>query len=162
MRRILVTLSTLAMLAVLVALPLSFLLWHVTRDDRGIPANLVYGFGWYGRDLDVVCSRGTISIMAFLTRDAPRSTLDITYAGFALDRYSFPVSKTEYCVDYKCTIALALPLVIFALYPLTAAIRGPLLRRIRRRRGRCVMCGYNLTGNTSGTCPECGGRSDRC
>ena len=27
---------------------------------------------------------------------------------------------------------------------------------LRRRRGFCVMCHYNLTGNTSGICPECG------
>jgi len=26
----------------------------------------------------------------------------------------------------------------------------------RRRRGLCVRCGYNLEGNTSGDCPECG------
>jgi len=26
----------------------------------------------------------------------------------------------------------------------------------RRRRGLCVKCGYNLAGNTSGVCPECG------
>lgn len=26
----------------------------------------------------------------------------------------------------------------------------------RRRSGRCVRCGYNLTGNTDGLCPECG------
>ncbi len=26
----------------------------------------------------------------------------------------------------------------------------------RRRRGMCVACGYDLTGNVSGTCPECG------
>ena len=26
----------------------------------------------------------------------------------------------------------------------------------RRRRGKCVACGYELTGNTSGICPECG------
>jgi uncharacterized paraquat-inducible protein A len=26
----------------------------------------------------------------------------------------------------------------------------------RRRRGLCVKCGYDLTGNTSGVCPECG------
>jgi hypothetical protein len=25
-----------------------------------------------------------------------------------------------------------------------------------RRIGICLTCGYNLTGNTSGTCPECG------
>ena len=35
------------------------------------------------------------------------------------------------------------------------------LRRTRRRsRGRCVRCGYDLTCNESGVCPECGARSD--
>jgi hypothetical protein len=29
-------------------------------------------------------------------------------------------------------------------------------RRHRRRHGRCVKCGYDLTGNVSGACPECG------
>jgi hypothetical protein len=33
-------------------------------------------------------------------------------------------------------------------------------RRVRRRRrrgpGHCARCGYNLTGNVSGVCPECG------
>ena len=29
-------------------------------------------------------------------------------------------------------------------------------RRRRRRTGSCARCGYNLTGNVSGTCPECG------
>jgi hypothetical protein len=28
--------------------------------------------------------------------------------------------------------------------------------RDRTARGQCGRCGYNLTGNTSGTCPECG------
>jgi len=31
-------------------------------------------------------------------------------------------------------------------------------REIRRKRGQCVQCGYNLTGNISGVCPECGQR----
>jgi hypothetical protein len=33
-------------------------------------------------------------------------------------------------------------------------------RRIARRvkRGCCAECGYNLTGNVSGVCPECGVR----
>jgi hypothetical protein len=29
-------------------------------------------------------------------------------------------------------------------------------RRLIRRAHRCRQCGYNLTGNTSGVCPECG------
>jgi hypothetical protein len=35
-----------------------------------------------------------------------------------------------------------------------------LLRR-RPRKGPCVKCGYNLTGNESGICPECGTRIER-
>ncbi|HYO11257.1 MAG TPA: hypothetical protein VER17_19995 [Tepidisphaeraceae bacterium] len=31
--------------------------------------------------------------------------------------------------------------------------RGP---RVRRHGGRCAECGYDLTGNQSGVCPECG------
>jgi hypothetical protein len=43
-------------------------------------------------------------------------------------------------------------------YPLICLVRGiPGWRRNRRRRhGHCLKCGYNLTGNTSGVCPECG------
>jgi hypothetical protein len=29
-------------------------------------------------------------------------------------------------------------------------------RAERGRRGLCVWCGYDLTGNESGVCPECG------
>jgi hypothetical protein len=32
------------------------------------------------------------------------------------------------------------------------------LLRYRRQAGLCIYCGYNLTGNTSGICPECGER----
>jgi predicted Zn-ribbon and HTH transcriptional regulator len=32
---------------------------------------------------------------------------------------------------------------------------GRKLRHHRRRRGLCHRCGYDLTGNTSGRCPEC-------
>jgi hypothetical protein len=44
---------------------------------------------------------------------------------------------------------------------LTAVLPGYLLatvvRRLRSRGpGMCSSCGYNLTGNTSGVCPECG------
>lgn len=48
------------------------------------------------------------------------------------------------------------PLVVFAAYPILAFIRGPARRYRRRKRGLCIKCGYNLTGNVSGVCSECG------
>lgn len=35
-------------------------------------------------------------------------------------------------------------------------IAGPLRRASRRKSPTCIKCGYNLTGNISGVCPECG------
>ena len=35
-------------------------------------------------------------------------------------------------------------------------LRAEISRRRRMRTGLCQSCGYNLTGNTSGVCPECG------
>ncbi len=37
-------------------------------------------------------------------------------------------------------------------------IRGPVRQLWRRWRGHCIDCGYDLTGNRSGRCPECGTR----
>ena len=47
-------------------------------------------------------------------------------------------------------------LAALALYPTVAFIRGPLRRHRRQKKGLCLQCGYNLTGNTCGFCPECG------
>jgi hypothetical protein len=48
-------------------------------------------------------------------------------------------------------IPLWLPLAVFTVF--TAAV----WRRARRiPPGHCQVCGYNLTGNVSGICPECG------
>jgi hypothetical protein len=37
-----------------------------------------------------------------------------------------------------------------------ARVAAVIRRRCRRQSGCCTHCGYNLTGNTSGVCPECG------
>ncbi len=52
-------------------------------------------------------------------------------------------------------VSLWVPLVLLVIYPCFALMRGPVLRLRRRRNGLCTRCGYNLTGNTSGICPEC-------
>ena len=49
--------------------------------------------------------------------------------------------------------------LIFGAYPFVYFVRQrPRERQIARRRehGQCIHCGYDLTGNQSGTCPECG------
>jgi hypothetical protein len=43
-----------------------------------------------------------------------------------------------------------------AFLALPAALLIASLGRRRRRPGTCRRCGYNLTGNVSGVCPECG------
>lgn len=47
-------------------------------------------------------------------------------------------------------------LVLTIAYPVLAVMRGPLRRWQRRRKGHCANCDYDLTGNESGVCPECG------
>ena len=39
------------------------------------------------------------------------------------------------------------------------AVRPRQRRTYRHVRGLCQACGYNLKGNASGVCPECGARS---
>jgi hypothetical protein len=46
-------------------------------------------------------------------------------------------------------------LLVFGAVPLLRASRALAATRSRRR-GHCAACGYNLTGNVSGVCPECG------
>ncbi len=46
-----------------------------------------------------------------------------------------------------------------AVFSSLAVVTGVVLGRIRfcpQPRGHCAGCGYNLTGNVSGICPECG------
>ena len=58
------------------------------------------------------------------------------------------------CLEAGCP--LWFPAMIFLSFPAYWVGFGP-LRRIRRRaRGHCEKCAYDLRGNESGICPECG------
>jgi len=48
------------------------------------------------------------------------------------------------------------PAVLLLLPALVAFVRGPVRRSVRRRRGRCLSCGYPLIGLPEPRCPECG------
>jgi len=76
----------------------------------------------------------TIHVQAFGTNDAPAA----------------------HATRWSAHVSLWWPTVplLFAWFGYACA--GPVRRRRRRRRGRCATCGYDLQGNESGVCPECG------
>ncbi len=53
--------------------------------------------------------------------------------------------------------------MLFAAYPMIVLVFGARRRRRERRRrdDECLECGYKLTGNESGVCPECGTEIER-
>ncbi len=93
----------------------------------------------------------TIEYGPYTWRTRPRQYFAPPFAGFG---YAHHRTVNQ---EYR---ALKIPywalLLLFIAYPTRAFIRGPLRRWRRSRRGECLACGYNLTGNVSGVCPECG------
>ncbi len=85
--------------------------------------------------------QATVDFLADLLRPTPRS-----FGGF---------SWTATRLDCPRWASIALVLLI-ALHPVRALVRGPIRRWNRRRHGLCSECAYNLRGNVSGRCPECG------
>jgi hypothetical protein len=61
-------------------------------------------------------------------------------------------AQAEYCFVFPIWFLYSLLIG----YPILVFLRGPVRRRWRIRRGRCARCSYELRGNESGTCPECG------
>ena len=77
------------------------------------------------------------------------------YYGFLAETrgYAFsPRDGTWYTVVSIPCWALAAPAALLPAGRLASSTR----RRFRRRRCACASCGYDLTGNVSGVCPECG------
>lgn len=67
--------------------------------------------------------------------------------------------------SWRHTTSLDLPLwlalALASPYPFFTFFKSVIAARSRRRRGAaglCVSCGYNLFGNVTGRCPECGTR----
>ena len=58
-------------------------------------------------------------------------------------------------VEVPPALALLIPLIP-AMFAWHRWDRPNELRRERLAKGQCPHCGYDLTGNVSGVCPECG------
>lgn len=97
------------------------------------------------------CTRGR-ALGAALVSQPPRPDHSLNLPGLRYsDRWSAPIGL----LSANVYISLWLLIVLLAPYPLYVIGRS-LLDRLRRRPGACLTCGYDLTGNVSGICPECG------
>lgn len=63
-----------------------------------------------------------------------------------------PIHRHAGTVDVRLWLLVTVSLVGLGLWCLTQVAR----MRYRIARGRCIRCRYDLTGNSSGVCPECG------
>jgi hypothetical protein len=64
-------------------------------------------------------------------------------------------APTYWSTQRSVVVPYWLPALLSAIAPVLST-RARLVRSHRTRRGLCLGCGYDLTGNASGTCPECG------
>lgn len=116
-----------------------------------------------GPPVRVVVARGNVDVRWYLARQQQSQTEDIWWVGSAEQDISVGYTGT-YCpkgylkngIYYWVIVPFWLLIVCFSSCPVIAIARGPVRRRWRRTHGRCLYCGYNLTGNVTGRCPECG------
>ena len=90
---------------------------------------------------------------------AVRSGWLMEFGGPSFDRrrhLSFDGPAGSTIVWRNCIFPSWIAVALFSAYPMVAFIRGPVRRWRRRRNGWCLACGYDMQGNVSGVCPECG------
>lgn len=79
--------------------------------------------------------------------------LIISFGGFV---YFIGADARDRIVWHDVRLPLWLVVAGLVSYPGIAFVYGPLRRYRRRKNGQCLKCGYDLTGNVTGRCPECG------
>lgn len=107
-------------------------------------------------------NNGTLSI-TYMHGDDPSNVgqrLDLGYYGLGIR--SGTHSDEEYGTSSMTTVELPFWLagLMLGAYPLVVFIKGPVRRWRHGKQGHCRQCGYDLTGNVTGVCSECGATLD--
>jgi len=129
--------------------------WHWGLENGQLQVQ--YG---YRVPRDSVKTPSWTSFSLFGLRFAYRVQLRDYYGGGWFEDRGRPLPASKRCGTCHVHVEVPLwqPLVVFAAYPTLAFVHNLLRPWRRRRKGLCLKCGYNLTGNVSGVCPECGER----
>lgn len=124
---------------------------------HGVSQTFRYGGGSVGWGASDATGRSALSLILCTRLDSSDVVQEglVDFAGFGWSRLVMPYQGGR-VLNRSLLMPAWAPVVLFAAYPTIAFIRGPLRRWRRRRTGRCIRCGYDLTGNASGRCPECG------
>jgi hypothetical protein len=81
-----------------------------------------------------------------------RGVVHMRLPGFRFTRFTWP-PQCPLGTWWSCSVASVVPLLLSGMLPTMWLVR----RRARSAQNpTCKRCGYNLTGNTNGVCPECG------
>lgn len=145
--------------AALVLLPFSLSTWHASHNHpqfRRFDATLY-------KSLEVRLNHGKccLSLLSMPSKVASKSQFSTPSNQQPPEMKRTILFRSRTHGPYRTTW-IVFPLWLPPLFLLIAGIVpisfGPIRRLRRRRNGWCLHCGYNLAGNRSGRCPECGMR----
>lgn len=166
-RKLIIAVLTLAAVGVIVAWVVSYTVQ--ARDVDEVTVTYSYGRDyWFEEPTDpsalgwlrVAVKRGTLYVNRWyyntsITAPTTRRWRQLGFSfKFGMNRGRQPPYSL-----WLLEIPLWCPIVLLGTYPTIAFIRGPLCRWRRLNKGMCIKCGYDLTGNVSGICPECGNKA---
>ena len=141
----------------LTIMPLSAALWHSSHRNPAqhrLDVTMYKSLRIYLRD--GICG---LRLMSMPNKTSSRTSFHTTLT------YDPTPNKTPLLIKSGMEGSNRVTWLVFPLWLSTAlltiagavpVIRGPVLQQWRRWKGLCLTCGYDLRGNRSGRCPECG------
>lgn len=138
-RKLTIAFVALAVLTALIALGSFLAPLHVESGNAG----LTFAYSFY-------LSRGDVGLEISWPPKNPN---------WGLWKTHFRLAGLDYAggnETYRVRLGLGRPFLVFTTVPVCRFVLLPIRRSRRRRQHQCVVCSYNLAGNLSGICPECG------
>ena len=83
-------------------------------------------------------------------------SLSMDWFDASQDNHNYPKNSHNDLNSMHITFPIFILVALFAYYPYLVFLQRPYTRWKRQRKGQCHQCGYDLAGNVTGVCSECG------